>query len=71
MGFAFNVMQENQTLSAEMIVRSLQCWHRRRASRWATTQSMAEDTRKVSTSISVSRVIADAASLVWSEDRTR
>ena len=50
---------------------SLQRSHSFRARRWATTQSMAEDTRKVSTSISVSRVTADAASFVCSEDRTR
>ena len=42
-----------------------------RASRWATTQSMAEPTRNVSTCISISRVIADGASFVWRDESTR
>ena len=50
---------------------SLHRSHRTRNSRWATTQSIAEATRNVSTPISTSREIADAASFVCSEERTR
>ena len=50
---------------------SLHRSHSIRASRWATTASIAEATRNVSTSISVSRVIALGASFVCSDVRTR
>ena len=45
--------------------------HSFRASRWATTQSMALATRYGSTPISISRGSAEGASFVWSVDSTR
>ena len=48
-----------------------QCTHSVRTSRWATTQSSAEADRKGSMPISVSRVMADGASLVCSVESTR
>ncbi len=50
---------------------SLHFVHSRRASRWASTQSTADPTRKGSMPISVSRVIADGASLVCRVESTR
>ena len=54
-----------------MIWRSLQNWQSLRASRWATTQSIADATRNGSMPISTRRVTALAASLVCSVDSTR
>ena len=56
---------------AGMIVRRLQVGQSVRASRWATTQSIAEATRNGSMPISIRRVIAVGASLVCSVERTR
>ena len=54
-----------------MIARRLQFEHRTRTRRCATTQSIAEATRKGSIPISISRVIAEGASLVCSVESTR
>ena len=50
--------------SAVIVVRRLHSSQSRRASRWATTQSTAEPTRKGSTPISTRRVTPPAESLV-------
>ena len=52
-------------------MRRLQFGHSIRARRWATTQSSAEATRNGSIPISISRVIAEGASLVCSVESTR
>ena len=54
-----------------MIVRRLHCVHSVRASRCATTQSTALETRNGSIPISVRRVTALGASFVWSVESTR
>ena len=54
-----------------MVVCSLQCAHRRRASRWARIPATALADRNGSTPISVRRVSAPAESLVWMVASTR
>src|SRR4051794_41956640 len=46
-------------------VRFLQYAHRRRARRWATTQSIAEAVRNGGIPISVRRGVSDGAAFVW------
>ena len=58
------------TAGAPPMVRRLHDAHSVRASRWATTQSMAEATRKGSMPISISRVMAEGVSLVCSVEST-
>ena len=60
-----------QDLGGSMWIGFLQCSHSVRARRWATTQSMALETRNGSMPISIRRVIAPGASFVCSVERTR
>ena len=59
--------------SARSVTARLQYVHSLRARRWATTTSMADELRKGSMSISVSRVTADGESLRgwWIKAQTR
>ena len=61
----------SRSTSAVRIVRALQCEQSVRASRWATTQSIALATRNGSMPISIRRVIAVGASFVCSVESTR